>query len=284
MTKKITSVNTMQKITNNIKSENKTIGFVPTMGALHEGHLTLLRQAKCENDIVIASIFVNPLQFGPDEDFEDYPRQIEKDQALLTANEIDYVFYPSIEEMYPSPLNINLHVGQMADVLEGAKRPGHFNGVVTVVNKLFNIVQPTKAYFGKKDAQQLAIIEAMVKEFNHPVIIVGVDIVREDDGLAKSSRNVYLTPQERLEAVALSQSLTVAKSLFDNGERNAQVLENAIKNYLTEHTKGEIDEVAIYSYPSLKAVSEISEQVFISLAVKYSKARLIDNIILKEEK
>lgn len=284
MTKRITSIQTMQQITNNIKSENKTIGFVPTMGALHEGHLTLLRQAKCENDIVIASIFVNPLQFGPDEDFEDYPRQIEKDQALLTANEIDYVFYPSIEEMYPSPRNINLHVGQMADVLEGAKRPGHFDGVVTVVNKLLNIVQPTKAYFGKKDAQQLAIIEAMVKEFNHPVIIVGVDIVREDDGLAKSSRNVYLTPQERLEAVALSQSLAVAKSLFDNGERKAQVLENAIKNYLTEHTNGEIDEVAIYSYPSLQAVSEIAEQVFISLAVKYSKARLIDNIILKEEK
>lgn len=282
MTKKITTVKEMQSIVKNIKIENKSIGLVPTMGALHEGHMTLMKRAQQENDIVIASIFVNPLQFGPNEDYEDYPRQIDQDQAFLSMNGIDYVFVPSVEEMYPSSLQIKLIVGQMAEILEGAKRPGHFDGVVTVVNKLFNIIQPDKAYFGKKDAQQLAIIEQMVAEMNHPLEIVGIDIVREHDGLAKSSRNVYLTELEREEAVSLSQSLQVAKALFDKGERNVEVIETAIKNYLTQHTDGVIDEVAIYSYPELKKVAEINSQVFISLAVKYSKARLIDNIILKD--
>lgn len=284
LTVKVTTIREMHTIIKSIKSENKTIGLVPTMGALHDGHMTLMKHAQSDNDIVVASVFVNPLQFGPNEDFDDYPRQIDQDQAFLTENGIDYLFAPEREEMYPNPLQIQLTVGSMAQVLEGAKRPGHFDGVVTVVNKLFNIVQPDKAYFGKKDAQQFAIIEQMVKEMNHPLEIVGIDIVREADGLAKSSRNVYLTETERKEAVALSQSLQVAKSLFDQGERSVVVIESAIKKYLLTHTKGAIDEVAIYSYPELKQVEMIDRQVFISLAVKYSKARLIDNIILKDDK
>lgn len=284
LTVKVTTIREMHTIIKSIKSENKTIGLVPTMGALHDGHMTLMKHAQSDNDIVVASVFVNPLQFGPNEDFDDYPRQIDQDQAFLTENGIDYLFAPEPEEMYPNPLQIQLTVGSMAQVLEGAKRPGHFDGVVTVVNKLFNIVQPDKAYFGKKDAQQFAIIEQMVKEMNHPLEIVGIDIVREADGLAKSSRNVYLTETERKEAVALSQSLQVAKSLFDQGERSVVVIESAIKKYLLTHTKGAIDEVAIYSYPELKQVEMIDRQVFISLAVKYSKARLIDNIILKDDK
>ncbi|TDM42287.1 pantoate--beta-alanine ligase [Macrococcoides goetzii] len=284
MTVKVKTIKEMQSIVKTLKRENKSIGFVPTMGALHEGHMTLMKRAQQENDIVIASVFVNPLQFGPNEDYDDYPRQIDQDQAFLAENGIDYVFAPEPEEMYPRPLQIQLTVGAMAQVLEGAKRPGHFDGVVTVVNKLFNIIQPDQAYFGKKDAQQLAIIEQMVAEMNHPIVIVGIDIVREQDGLAKSSRNVYLTETERIEAVTLSQSLQVAKNLFDNGERNVEVIEAAIKEYLTAHTAGKIDEVAIYSYPELKQVGIIDTQVFISLAVKYSKARLIDNIILKDDK
>ncbi|MGV2874291.1 pantoate--beta-alanine ligase [Macrococcus capreoli] len=283
MTIKVTTIQEMQAIVKSLKKELKSIGLVPTMGALHEGHMTLMKRAQSENDVVIASVFVNPLQFGPNEDYDDYPRQIDQDQAFLADNGIDYVFAPSPEEMYSNPLQIQLTVGAMAQVLEGAKRPGHFDGVVTVVNKLFNIVQPDKAYFGKKDAQQLAIIEQMVIEMNHPIEIVGIDIVREADGLAKSSRNIYLTETERREAVALSQSLQVAKTLFDKGERNVKVIENAIKTFLTQHTAGIIDEVAIYSYPQLKQVEVIKSQVFISLAVKYSKARLIDNIILKDE-
>ncbi|UBH14184.1 pantoate--beta-alanine ligase [Macrococcus armenti] len=283
MTKRITTIKEMQEITTTLKLQGNTIGFVPTMGALHEGHLTLLRKAKSENDISIASVFVNPLQFGPDEDYEDYPRQIEIDEQLLIANGIDYLFYPSAEEMYPT-VPMTIHVGEMASVLEGAKRPGHFDGVVMVVNKLFNIVQPDKAYFGKKDAQQLAIIEAMVKLFNHNIEVIGVDIVRENDGLAKSSRNVYLTEDERLEAVALSESLKEANESFQNGERNAGKLQSIVINYLTKHTKGKIDEVAVFAYPELKPVDTITGQVFISIAVKYSKARLIDNIILKDER
>lgn len=281
MTKRITSIKEMQQLTSELKAQGKTIGFVPTMGALHDGHITLLKQAQQENDIAVASVFVNPLQFGPNEDYADYPRQIDEDEALLSRHAVDYLFYPGEEEMYPS-LPITLHVGEMAEVLEGAKRPGHFDGVVTVVNKLFNIVQPDRAYFGKKDAQQLAIIEAMVEAFNHNIQITGVDIVREADGLAKSSHNVYLTDNERQEATALFRSLQEAKNAFDNGERNAEQLESIVKSYLAAHTTGSIDEVAVYAYPSLQPVDTIGSQVFISIAVKYSKARLIDNIILKD--
>lgn len=280
MTKCITTVKEMQKLTSQFKREGQSIGFVPTMGALHDGHLTMMRQSSAENDISIISVFVNPLQFGPNEDYEAYPRQIAQDTQAASSAGVDYVFAPSVDEMYPNTLGITLKVGRMAEVLEGAQRPGHFEGVVTVVNKLFNIIQPDRAYFGKKDAQQLAIVEKMVQDFNHPIEIRGIDIVREDDGLAKSSRNVYLTEHERQEAVHLSKSLALAKEMYDDGERQSAHIIKAVTDYLHNHTSGEVQEVAVFSYPELEEQEVINGQIFISLAVKFSKARLIDNIII----
>ncbi|MEN2381288.1 pantoate--beta-alanine ligase [Staphylococcus warneri] len=283
MTKVITTVSEMQSIAKEYKRHGQTIGFVPTMGALHEGHLKMMELSSEFNDITVVSIFVNPLQFGPNEDFDAYPRQINKDVEMMEEIDVDYVFYPSVEEMYPDELGVTLKVGKLAHVLEGAQRPGHFEGVVTVVNKLFNIISPDYAYFGKKDAQQLAIVEKMVKDFNHPIEIIGVDNVREKDGLAKSSRNVYLTEEERQEAVHLSKSLKLARDLYNNGERNSSVIIDEITQYLLDYTSGQVDEVAIYSYPELEEQSKIQGQIFISLAVKFSKARLIDNIIIGAE-
>ncbi|QDW92509.1 pantoate--beta-alanine ligase [Staphylococcus chromogenes] len=283
MTKVITTIQEMQKLTTRLRLEGKSIGFVPTMGALHEGHLSMMRQSIEYNDITVISVFVNPLQFGPNEDFDAYPRQIDQDVAAAQKIGVDYVFYPSVEEMYPHSLEITLNVGRLASVLEGAKRPGHFEGVVTVVNKLFNIVQPHVAYFGKKDAQQLAIIEQMVKEMNHPIVIQGVDIVRERDGLARSSRNVYLTEDERQQASHLYKSLQLANTLYKDGEHQSDIIIEKVTEYLKTHTDGAIEEVAVYSYPELVQQTRITGQIFISLAVKFSKARLIDNIIIGDE-
>ncbi|EHS7198876.1 pantoate--beta-alanine ligase [Staphylococcus pseudintermedius] len=283
MTQRITSIQEMQQLSRQFHREGKSIGFVPTMGALHDGHLTMMRQSTEDNDITVISVFVNPLQFGPNEDFDAYPRQIDEDEAMVSQIDVDYVFYPSVEEMYPGEIGTHVTVGRLAKVLEGALRPGHFDGVVTVVNKLFNIVQPDVAYFGKKDAQQLAIVEQMVRDFNHPVKIVGVDIVREADGLAKSSRNVYLTVEERQEAVHLRQSLELAQSLYDAGERESSVIINKVTQYLQTHTSGQVQEVAVYSYPELREQAHIEGRIFISLAVKFTQARLIDNIIIGDE-
>ncbi|GGI03706.1 pantoate--beta-alanine ligase [Mammaliicoccus vitulinus] len=280
MTQVVEYVKDMMDIASTYRSQGKTIGLVPTMGALHDGHLKMMKQSIEENDVTAVSIFVNPLQFGPNEDFDNYPRLFASDLEKLQQIGVDYVFHPTVEEMYPRELGMTITVGHLAQVLEGKKRPGHFDGVVTVVNKLFNIIQPTNAYFGKKDAQQLAIIEKMVEEFNHAVHIVPIDIVREVDGLAKSSRNIYLTDEERKEAVHLSKSLELAQQLYDQGERDSDVLINEITQYLQKHVSGEIVEVAIYSYPELEEQVTISGQIFISLAVKFSQARLIDNIII----
>ncbi|ENJ4008782.1 pantoate--beta-alanine ligase [Staphylococcus pseudintermedius] len=283
MTQRITSIQEMQQLARQFHREGKSIGFVPTMGALHDGHLTMMRQSTEDNDITVISVFVNPLQFGPNEDFDAYPRQIDEDEAMVSQIDVDYVFYPSVEEMYPGEIGTHVTVGRLAKVLEGALRPGHFDGVVTVVNKLFNIVQPDVAYFGKKDAQQLAIVEQMIRDFNHPVKIVGIDIVREADGLAKSSRNVYLTAEERQEAVHLRQSLALAQSLYDAGERESSVIINKVTQYLQTHTSGQVQEVAVYSYPELREQAHIEGRIFISLAVKFTQARLIDNIIIGDE-
>lgn len=280
MTQVVERIKDMNLIVSQFKSQGKTIGLVPTMGALHDGHLKMMKQSIEENDVTAVSIFVNPLQFGPNEDFDDYPRPFESDLEKLKQIGVDYVFHPTVEEMYPGELEMTITVGRLAQVLEGKKRPGHFDGVVTVVNKLFNIIQPTRAYFGKKDAQQLAIIEKMVEDFNHSVQIVPIDIVREEDGLAKSSRNIYLTEEERKEAVHLSKSLALAKKKYDEGERNSDVLIQTITQYLESNMSGDIVEVAIYSYPELEEQHTIEGQIFISLAVKFSQARLIDNIII----
>ncbi|QPW13566.1 pantoate--beta-alanine ligase [Mammaliicoccus sciuri] len=280
MTQVVERIKDMNSIVSQFKSQGKTIGLVPTMGALHDGHLKMMKQSIEENDVTAVSIFVNPLQFGPNEDFDDYPRPFESDLEKLKQIGVDYVFHPTVEEMYPGELEMTITVGRLAQVLEGKKRPGHFDGVVTVVNKLFNIIQPTRAYFGRKDAQQLAIIEKMVEDFNHSVQIVPIDIVREADGLAKSSRNIYLTEEERKEAVHLSKSLALAKKKYDEGERNSDVLIQAITQYLESNVSGDIVEVAISSYPELEEQHTIEGQIFISLAVKFSQARLIDNIII----
>ena len=283
MTKVITTINEMQSIVKQHQREGKTIGFVPTMGALHDGHLTMMKQSVSENDLTVISIFVNPLQFGPNEDFDAYPRQLDDDVAAVKKLQVDYVFHPSVDEMYPEELGIHLKVGHLAQVLEGAQRPGHFEGVVTVVNKLFNIVQPDYAYFGKKDAQQLAIVEKMVKDFNLPVHVIGIDIVREKDGLAKSSRNIYLTSEERREAKHLYQRLRLAKNLYEAGERDSNEIISQIAAYLNKNISGYIDDLGIYSYPNLIQQSKIHGRIFISLAVKFSKARLIDNIIIGDD-
>lgn len=280
MTQVVERIKDMNSIVSQFKSQGKTIGLVPTMGALHDGHLKMMKQSIEENDVTAVSIFVNPLQFGPNEDFDDYPRPFESDLQKLKQIGVDYVFHPTVEEMYPGELEMTITVGRLAQVLEGKKRPGHFDGVVTVVNKLFNIIQPIRAYFGKKDAQQLAIIEKMVEDFNHSIQIVPIDIVREADGLAKSSRNIYLTEEERKEAVHLSKSLALAKKKYDEGERNSDVLIQTITQYLESNVSGDIVEVAIYSYPELEEQHTIEGQIFISLAVKFSQARLIDNIII----
>ena len=283
MTKVITTVEDMQSISKYYKCLGKSVGFIPTMGALHDGHLKIMQQSVKENDITVISIFVNPLQFGPNEDLDAYPRQLDKDVVAVEKIDVDYVFHPSVNEMYPDELGIDLKVGYLAEVLEGAQRPGHFEGVVTVVNKLFNIVSPDSAYFGKKDAQQLAIVKKMVKDFNHPINIIGVDIVREDDGLAKSSRNVYLTAEERNEAIHLNKSLQLACQLYHEGERHSDLIIKQMTSYLNKHISGKIDKIGIYSYPDLVQQTVIQGQVFISLAVKFSKARLIDNIIIWDD-
>ncbi len=281
MTTLVTTIEGMNQISRQCAEDKKRIGFVPTMGALHEGHLKMMKQSVIENDVTVISVFVNPLQFGPNEDLAAYPRDIQADMAKAEAVGVDYIFYPSEQEMYPQLPTIEIKAGRLASVLEGEQRPGHFDGVVTVVNKLFNIVRPQQAYFGKKDAQQLAIVEKLVEDFNHPIKIIGIDTVRESDGLAKSSRNIYLTEAERIEAPHLYQSLKLAQRLYNQGERNSATLIAEAQNYIEQHTSGVVETVAVYSYPELVKQSKISGSIFISLAVKFSQARLIDNIIIE---
>lgn len=281
MTSLVTTIEEMNQISRQCAEDKKRIGFVPTMGALHEGHLKMMKQSVGENDVTVISVFVNPLQFGHNEDLAAYPRDIQTDMAKAETVGVDYIFYPNEQEMYPQRPTIEIKAGRLASVLEGEQRPGHFDGVVTVVNKLFNIVKPQQAYFGKKDAQQLAIVEKLVEDFNHPIKIVGIDTVRESDGLAKSSRNVYLSEAERIEAPHLYQSLKLAQRLYNQGERNSATLIAEAQNYIEQHTSGVVETVAVYSYPELVEQSKISESIFISLAVKFSQARLIDNIIIE---
>lgn len=276
----ITTIKEMQAEIKKLKSQSKSIGFVPTMGFLHEGHLTLLNKARLENDSVVLSIFVNPLQFGPTEDFSTYPRDFSRDQSLAECEGVDFIFYPSVEEMYPHSSSVRVVVQERTDVLCGKSRPGHFDGVATVLTKLFNIVMPTRAYFGIKDAQQVAVVEGLISDFNFPIELIPVDIVREEDGLAKSSRNVNLLPEERSQAVVLYKSLTAARKAIEGGERNPQSIKDLVSNMIGSETHGQIDYVEIYSYPQLKEIENLEGKCIIALAVKFLKVRLIDNIIL----
>jgi len=276
----VTTVQEMQRIASEIRASGKESGFVPTMGYLHEGHATLLRQAREENEVVILSVFVNPLQFGPNEDLDRYPRDIVRDEKVAKEAGVDYLFYPSVEEMYPAEQTTKVEVVKRTDVLCGKQRPVHFSGVATVLMKLFNITMPNRAYFGMKDAQQVAVIEGFVRDFNIPITIVPVDIVRKEDGLARSSRNVYLSEKEREEAPHLYRSLCIAKERIEEGERNPQVVTNLVKEYIEKNTQGTVDYADLYTYPALTELEVIQGRIILAIAVKFENARLIDNITL----
>ena len=257
------------------------VGLVPTMGYLHEGHLSLVRHARAENTSVVVSIFVNPTQFGPREDLAKYPRDPQRDLALLEKEKTDIVFMPSADEMYPPQFNSWVEVSKITERLEGASRPGHFRGVTTVVAKLFNIVQPTRAYFGQKDAQQLAVIKKMVADLNMNLEIVAVPTVREPDGLAMSSRNTYLNPEERQAAAVLYQALTLAQQLWSQGERDAERLRQEMIALIKKQPLATIDYVSIADTTTLDELDIVNPPALISLAVKIGKTRLIDNIVLE---
>lgn len=279
----ITTKQELKQKINQYKDENLTIGFVPTMGFLHEGHLKLIKEARKSNDIVVLSIFVNPLQFGPNEDFDSYPRNIKRDEELAKLAGVDLVFTPSVKEMYPNKPSYTVSVKSRVNVLCGRSREGHFDGVATVLTKLFNLIEPTRAYFGMKDAQQVAVIDGLVNEFHFPIQLVAVETIREEDGLAKSSRNVNLNEKERLQAPTIYRSLLTAKELILQGERNIEKINQHIATLITEETDGIIDYIEILSYPNLEDIEVISGKCIIAAAVKFTGARLIDNITFEVE-
>ena len=256
------------------------LGLVPTMGYLHAGHLGLVRAARAQNPSVAATIFVNPTQFGPNEDLASYPRAPERDLRLLEEAGVDLVFTPSVEDIYPSGFSTFVDVGPIADRLEGKSRPGHFRGVATVVAKLFNLVQPQRAYFGQKDGQQCVVVKKLTGELGLPVDIVVVPTVREPDGLALSSRNVYLTPVERVAARVLSASLRGARAAFENGERGGGALRQLVQSQIEREPLAKPDYVSVADAATLEEVDRITRPVIVSLAVRIGRARLIDNEIL----
>lgn len=271
----------LQEAIINQKKANQTIGFVPTMGFLHEGHMSLVSHARKENDFVVMSVFVNPTQFGPNEDFDAYPRDEVHDSTLAEQRGVDILFIPSVEEIYPGELATKLHVEKRVSVLDGADREGHFDGVVTVLTKLFHLVSPNNAYFGQKDAQQVAVVSGLVDDYFFPVNLRIIPTVREADGLAKSSRNVYLSELERKEAPVIHKALTLGRSLIESGvtnETNIIQQMTATINQQTAHEK--IAYLAIYSYPEFTPVTDWTKGIIIAAAVKYSKARLIDNELI----
>jgi len=263
------------------KREGLSVGFVPTMGALHEGHESLIKKAVFEKDKVVVSVFVNPTQFGPNEDYDSYPRNIDKDLAVCLNAGANVVFNPEPSEIYFENKSTSVSVSNLTSVLCGAKRPGHFDGVCLVVSKLLNIVTPDKAYFGEKDAQQVAVLKRMVRDLNIDVEIVACPIIREEDGLAKSSRNNYLSKDERKAALILSKSLKLAKDSLKNGERNATKLKEVIKAELSKEPLAKIDYVEIVDSDSLENVEAIEKNVLIPIAVYIGKTRLIDNFTYK---
>src|SRR4030042_244135 len=258
-----------------------SVGFVPTMGYLHQGHLVLVKQARAENSAVVVSIFVNPTQFGPTEDFKTYPRDTERDLAMLEKEKTDIVFTPSAEEMYPEGFNSWVEVEKVTERLEGSYRPGHFKGVATVVAKLFNMVEPTRAYFGQKDAQQALVIKKMVADLNMNLEVIAAPTVRESDGLAMSSRNVYLNPQERQASIVLFKALTLAQNLLRKGEKNAERIRQEMTSLISEEQLAKIEYVSIADAQTLEELSEIDRPALASLAVRIGKTRLIDNILLE---
>jgi pantoate--beta-alanine ligase len=259
---------------------SKRLGFVPTMGALHAGHLSLVKMAGTQNDVVVASIFVNPLQFGPNEDFAKYPRTFERDCELLTAEKVDLLFAPSSEAMYPAGAKTVVEVQELTDKLDGRSRPGHFKGVTTVVAKLFGIVQPDRAYFGQKDAAQVAIIKRMVRDLNFDVEIIVGATVREPDGLAMSSRNAYLDPQQRKQALVLARTLNRIRYLCDRGEKSAAVLIGKGKEVVAEEPGAKLDYLEIVNPETLEPVEDVNKGALVAIAAWVGTTRLIDNLVL----
>jgi pantoate--beta-alanine ligase len=275
--KKITTINEIREIVSNWKKDGYSIGLVPTMGYLHEGHGSLIKRASDENDRVIVTNFVNPTQFGANEDLDKYPRDLKRDSILCEKMGADIMFCPSVEEMYPTSPITFVNVNEITEGLCGAKRPGHFQGVCSVVTKLFNITSPNKAYFGEKDYQQLAVLKTMTKELNFPIDIVGCPIIREDDGLAKSSRNTYLNDEERKAAIVLFNSLKLAEDLINKGITDSKEVYNKIIEFISDEPLAKIDYVEIVNADTLKQVEKLKGNILIALAVYIGKTRLIDN-------
>jgi len=274
----VTHVNEMKSIADEYRKEGKIIAFVPTMGYLHEGHLSLVDIAKKKGDVCVVSIFVNPIQFGPGEDYERYPRDVRRDERLLEQRGCDVLFYPSASEMYPEDFLTRVRVEKLSNILCGKSRPGHFEGVTTVVLKLFNIVKPHVAVFGEKDYQQLVIIKRMVRDLNLDVEIVAGEIIREKDGLAMSSRNVYLDPVEREQATCLFRSLLLARDMVKSGIRDTKTIVEAVNDFIKNFDRARIDYIKIVHPDTLEELEEIHDRARILLAVYLGSARLIDNM------
>ena len=267
------------------REQDRTVGLVPTMGALHEGHLSLVREARRMCDVVVVTVFVNPAQFGPGEDFEHYPRDLTKDTALLTDYNVDYIFAPTIEEIYPKGFSTYVNVEGLSEQLEGASRPGHFRGVATVVTILLNTIRPDFAFFGQKDAQQALIIRRLVKDLAFDTEIVILPIVREDSGLAISSRNLYLTPDEQNSATVIHKALKQAKVAFKDGERNAQRIIDVVRNTIDAEPRARLDYVTVADAETLEKIDRIDERpTLIAVAAYVGKTRLIDNTIVNKVK
>lgn len=276
-------VHTIQEVRDFVKSqraEGKSIGFVPTMGYLHEGHLSLMKRAKEDNDVVVVSIFVNPMQFGPNEDLDSYPRDLEHDAELCESVGVSLIFHPEPEEMYAPDFTSFVDMDGVTKELCGKSRPIHFRGVCTVVNKLFNIVTPDRAYFGQKDAQQLAVIRRMVRDLNMDIQIVGCPIVREEDGLAKSSRNTYLSAKERKAALVLSRAVRLGEQMAKDGEKEAAKIEAAMRELIEAEPLAKIDYVSIVNAVSIESVETLQGEILGAIAVYIGKTRLIDNFMI----
>ena len=281
----INEIDKMRVYSRIMKKDSKSIGFVPTMGYLHDGHVSLIKNARKQNDIVVLSIFVNPIQFAPGEDYEKYPRNAAKDEEIAKGEGVDVIFYPNKEDMYPNGYSTYVEVENLSEGLCGLSRPGHFKGVSTVVMKLFQIVKPDIAYFGQKDAQQAIVIKKMVNDLNMDIIIKVLPIVREPDGLAMSSRNEYLNKKERESATVLYQALKKAEGLFSGGERNAKKIIDSIQGLIKQDliktiNTAKIDYIKAVDMNSLEDIDEIKNEALITLAVSIGKTRLIDNIIV----
>ncbi|MDK1387010.1 pantoate--beta-alanine ligase [Sinorhizobium sp. 8-89] len=277
----ITTITELRAALAEHRRTGKTIGLVPTMGYLHVGHMELVRRARSENDVVVASIFVNPLQFGPNEDLAKYPRDLARDEAMLADGGVDFLFAPGVSDMYPRPMETVVDLPKLGSELEGSVRPGHFAGVATVVTKLFNIVQPDRAYFGEKDFQQLQIIRRMVEDLAQPVSVIGVPTVREADGLACSSRNVYLTADERRAAAVVPKALDVAERLISGGMIDAAAVEKGVIDFLSTEPLARPEVVALRDPETLEPIQEIGEKpVLLLLFVRFGTTKLLDNRVI----